>query len=95
MVPDAVHSIRSACVKYFDINPFLLQAGVKTGLKIKYRNPLEVGADRIANSMAATNLFPNENLIIVDFGTANHFLRRDRRQRLLRWIHFSGLKNFG
>jgi type III pantothenate kinase len=73
VVPDAVHSIRNACLKYFDINPFLLQAGVKTGLKIRYRNPLEVGADRIANAMAAVQLFPNENLIIVDFGTATTF----------------------
>jgi type III pantothenate kinase len=73
VVPDAVHSLRNACHKYFNITPFSLQAGVKTGLKIKYRNPLEVGSDRIANSIAATSLYPNENLIIVDFGTATTF----------------------
>lgn len=73
VVPDVIHSIRGACTKYFDINPFILQAGVRTGLKIKYRNPLEVGADRIANSVAAVQLFPNKNLIIVDYGTATTF----------------------
>ncbi len=73
VVPDVIHSIRGACTKYFDINPFILQAGVKTGLKIKYRNPLEVGADRIANSVAAVELFPQKNLIIVDYGTATTF----------------------
>ena len=69
VVPDVVHSRKGACQKYFNLSPFILQAGIKTGLKIKYRNPLEVGADRIANSIAATQLYPNTNLIIVDFGT--------------------------
>ena len=55
------------------VDPFILQAGVKTGLKIRYRNPLEVGADRIANAIAATHLYPDRNLIIVDFGTATTF----------------------
>jgi len=73
VVPDAVYSIRNACKKYFNLNPFLLQAGVKTGLKINYRNPLEVGADRIANSIAAAQLYPKKNLIIVDLGTATTF----------------------
>lgn len=73
VVPDVVHSIRNACKKYFNMSPFVLQAGVKTGLRIQYRNPLEVGADRIANSIAATHLYPNKNLIIVDLGTATTF----------------------
>jgi type III pantothenate kinase len=57
----------------FDLNPFVLQAGTKTGLKIRYRNPLEVGADRIANAIAATRMFPQQNLIVVDYGTATTF----------------------
>lgn len=73
VVPDVIYSLKGACQKYFNINPFILQAGVKTGLRIKYRNPLEVGADRIANSIAASNLFPNKNLILVDLGTATTF----------------------
>ena len=70
VVPEAVYAISGACQKYFNIAPFILQAGVKTGLKIQYRNPLEVGADRIANAVAAVELFPDQNLIIVDLGTA-------------------------
>lgn len=70
VVPDALYSLRSCCRKYFQLKPFVLQPGVKTSLKIKYRNPLEVGADRIADAIAATDLFPNKNAIIVDFGTA-------------------------
>lgn len=70
VVPALDYTLRAACIKYFNIQPFLLQAGVKTGLKIKYHNPLEVGADRIANAIAASQQFPNKPLVIVDFGTA-------------------------
>lgn len=74
VVPEVVHSIKNACIKYFhNKQPFMLQPGVKTGLKIKYRNPLEVGADRIANAIAGAELFPGKNLIIVDFGTATTY----------------------
>ncbi len=70
VVPDLIHSLRSACVKYFELEPFVLQPGVRTGLRIRYRDPREVGTDRIADAIAATHRFPGENLIIVDFGTA-------------------------
>ncbi|MBS0288440.1 MAG: type III pantothenate kinase [Proteobacteria bacterium] len=73
VVPSLDYSIRSAFVKYFSIDPFVLQAGIKTGLQIKYKNPTEVGADRIANAIAALHLFPQKNVIIVDLGTATSF----------------------
>ena len=73
VVPQFDYSLRSACLKYFAVDPFFLQAGVRTGLNIKYRNPVEVGADRIANAIAGTHDFPNTNLIIIDFGTATTF----------------------
>ena len=73
VVPDVMYSLRSCCRKYFDLDPFILQAGVKTGLKIRYRNPLEVGPDRIANAIGAMHLHPGRNLIIIDFGTATTF----------------------
>lgn len=70
VVPPALYPIRSACVKYFRCEPFVLQAGVKTGLKVKYRNPHEVGADRIAGAIGATLRRPSTNVIVVDCGTA-------------------------
>jgi len=73
VVPDVVYSVRNGCIKYFEIDPFILQAGVKTGLKIKYLNPQEVGSDRIANAIAAINLHSNKNIIVIDFGTATTF----------------------
>lgn len=73
VVPQLDYSLRSACLKYFSTDPFFLQAGVKTGLNIKYRNPIEVGADRIANAISASASYPNQNIIVIDFGTAITF----------------------
>lgn len=70
VVPELVYSIDAACRKYFGQPPFVLKAGVKTGLKILYRNPLEVGADRIANAIGAAHLHPGRDLLIIDLGTA-------------------------
>jgi type III pantothenate kinase len=70
VVPDVIHSLRNCFRKYFRFEPFILQPGVKTGLKIRYRNPLEVGADKIANALGGLSRFPGRNLVIVDFGTA-------------------------
>lgn len=71
VVPDLNHSIASACIKYFDVRPLLLEPGVKTGLKILIHNPAELGADRVANAVGASFLYPDKNVIIFDFGTAN------------------------
>jgi type III pantothenate kinase len=52
----------SACRRYFSIAPFIIRTGVRTGLKIRYRIPLEVGADRIAAAIAAVHHYPDRNL---------------------------------
>ncbi len=70
VVPELNYSLRACCQKYFDIEPMLMRPGIKTGLKIAYKDPKEVGSDRIADAMGAVKLFPNRNLIVVDFGTA-------------------------
>lgn len=92
VVPDAVYSIRGACQKYFGIQPFILKSGVKTGLNIKYRNPLEVGADRIANSIAGIHLFPGRNLIIVDFGTATTFCAITKEREYMGGVILAGIR---
>jgi len=70
VVPDINHSLGNACRRYFGLEPFNLRAGVKTGLRIRTKNPAEVGADRIAGAVGAVARFPDEELVIIDFGTA-------------------------
>ena len=92
VVPEVSYALRSACVKYFGKEPFLLQPGIKTGLNIKYKNPAEVGADRIANAIAGTALYPGENLVLVDFGTATTFCAVAKNRDYLGGLILPGLK---
>jgi type III pantothenate kinase len=92
VVPEVLHSLKNACMKYFKLNPFVLQAGVKTGLKLKYKNPLEVGADRVANAIAGTHLYPQQNLLIIDFGTATTFCAVNQDKEYLGGVITAGLR---
>jgi len=93
VVPEVLHSLKNACRKYLNnLSPFVLQAGVRTGLNIKYRNPLELGADRIANAIAATHLHPDENIIIIDMGTATTFCAVNRKREFLGGAIIPGLR---
>lgn len=92
VVPDKLYSLRNACRKYFKMTPFVLQPGTKTGLKIKYKNPVEVGADRIANAVAATHLYPEDNKIIVDFGTATTMCVVNKNKEYLGGVILPGVR---
>ena len=92
VVPQFDYSLRAACIKYFSVEPFFLQAGVKTGLNIKYRNPSDVGADRIANAIAGTHRFPGKNLIIIDFGTATTFCVINAQKAYLGGVILPGVR---
>ena len=70
VVPELNYSLRACCQKYFGLDPMIMRPGIKTGLKIGYKDPKEVGSDRIADAMGAVKLFPDRNLIVIDFGTA-------------------------
>ncbi|MCZ6659780.1 MAG: type III pantothenate kinase [Gammaproteobacteria bacterium] len=83
VVPDLNYSLRACCQKYFNIEPMIMRPGIKTGLKIRYKDPKEVGADRIADAIGAIKLFPNRNLIVVDFGTATTVCAITREQEFL------------
>ena len=70
VVPELNYALRACSQKYFNVEPMILQPGVKTGLKVDYKDPKEVGSDRIADAIGAVKMFPNRDLILVDFGTA-------------------------
>lgn len=57
---------------YFRVKPLVVTAGVRTGLKITYDNPRDVGSDRIVDAVAAIQLYGTP-VIVVDFGTATVF----------------------
>lgn len=69
VVPSVTARVKEAVEKLTGKAPFIVGPGVKSGLKIKLDNPLQLGSDRVADAVAATNLYPCP-LIIVDMGTA-------------------------
>ena len=71
-VPKVQAMVRAATERYLDFDPVVIGPGIKTGMPIRYDNPREVGADRIANAIAAYELYGGP-AIIVDFGTGNNF----------------------
>jgi len=54
--------------RYIEADCLTIEPGVKTGMPIRIDNPLEVGADRLVNSVAAYERFRGA-CIVVDFGT--------------------------
>ncbi len=53
----------------FNVVPFIVDHTIKTGLQFKNNTLQTLGADRIANAVAAHNLY-NGHLMVIDFGTA-------------------------
>jgi len=69
-VPRVTAALREMTERYFGTPALVLEPGIRTGMPILYDNPKEVGADRIANAVAAYDLYGGPS-IVVDFGTAN------------------------
>jgi type III pantothenate kinase len=72
VVPPLTGTWRAACETYLGQKPLLVDAGVKTGVRIRYEDPKAVGADRVVDAAAAHNLYGGP-ACIVDFGTATTF----------------------
>ena len=72
VVPDIMHSLGSAIIKYFHIKPVVVSAGIRTGIRIVTENPRQVGPDRIVDAVGAYTLHGGP-VIVVDFGTATTY----------------------
>ena len=71
VVPNVMHSLTSAN-KYFNTKPIIIEAGVKTGIRVTSKNPRQVGADRIVDAAAVYELYGGP-AIVIDYGTATTF----------------------
>jgi type III pantothenate kinase len=71
-VPRVTGALRRMTERYFGLQAVVVEPGIRTGLSILYDNPKEVGADRIADAVAALDLHGGPT-IVVDFGTATTF----------------------
>jgi type III pantothenate kinase len=73
VVPANLFSLKTLCRKYFSCDPLIVgEPGVELGIKVLLDRPEEVGADRLANAVAAKEQYGGP-LIVIDFGTATTF----------------------
>ncbi len=72
VVPPLTSTFVQACKRYLKQDLLVVDAGVKTGVRIRYENPRQVGADRVVDAAAVIKLYGGP-ACIVDFGTATTF----------------------
>ncbi len=72
VVPPLTGRVIQACREYLKQEPLVVDAGVKTGIKVRYEDPKAVGADRICDAVAVMKLYGGA-ACVVDFGTATTF----------------------
>jgi type III pantothenate kinase len=72
VVPQLTSRVVQACREYLNQEPFIVDVGIKTGIRVKYEDPRSVGADRIADAVAVMYLYGGPACVI-DFGTATTF----------------------
>ena len=72
VVPPVDTMLRAVIENVFRIKPVFIEPGVRTGMPVLTDSPSEVGADRIANGVAAYEQFGGP-AVVVDMGTATTF----------------------
>jgi type III pantothenate kinase len=72
VVPALTGTFETMVGNYFHRSPLIVSTDMDMGLRLKYKNPKEIGSDRIVNAAAAYHKF-RRDLTIVDFGTATTF----------------------
>ncbi len=72
VVPPLTGKIEEACQRYLGRQPLIVDAGVKTGVRVRYDPPRAVGADRVSDAAAVHHIYGGP-ACVVDFGTATTF----------------------
>ena len=91
VVPQITNAAKLAVEKILKKEPMVLGPGVKTGLNIVLDNPGEMGADRVADAVAALAQYPVP-LVIVDMGTATTISVLDDKKRYIGGMIMPGVR---
>ena len=72
VVPNVMHSLIGGIIRYLNVDPMIVGAGIKTGIKIVTENPKEIGPDRIVDAVGAYEKYGGP-ILVLDFGTATTY----------------------
>ncbi len=90
VVPLLTTVMKRMVKRYFKLDPVFVDENIKTGITICYDNPMDVGADRIVNAVAAYAIYGGP-VIIVDFGTATTFCAVSNKSEYLGGVIVPGI----
>jgi type III pantothenate kinase len=82
VVPTLTATFQELSERYLDLPSLVVTADIETGINIAIENPVELGADRIVNALAAGRMH-RLPAIVIDFGTATTFDAISQRGELL------------
>lgn len=91
VVPNVMHALEGAVIKYFNIRPIIIEMGIKTGIRIVTENPRQIGADRIVDAAAAYELYGGP-VLVLDFGTATTYDLVDKDGAFLSGVTAPGIR---
>ena len=91
VVPNVMHSLEGAIVKYFGIRPIVIEPGTKTGIRVVTENPRQIGADRIVDAAAAYGIYGGP-VLVLDFGTATTYDLVDKDGAFLSGVTAPGIR---
>ncbi len=91
VVPNVMHSLQGGVIKYLHITPLIVEAGIKTGIRIVTPNPQQIGADRIVDAVAAYEIYGGP-VLVIDYGTATTYDLVDETGAFLGGITAPGIR---
>ena len=91
VVPNVMHSLEGAIIKYFGINPIIVEPGTKTGIRVVTENPRQIGADRIVDAAGAYELYGGP-VLVLDFGTATTYDLVDKNGAFVSGVTAPGIR---
>ena len=91
VVPNVMHSLQGGLTKSLHISPVIVEAGIKTGIRIVTPNPQQIGADRIVDAVAAYEIYGGP-VLVIDYGTATTYDMVDATGAFLGGITAPGIR---
>ncbi|MFV0465892.1 MAG: type III pantothenate kinase [Lachnospiraceae bacterium] len=91
VVPNLMHSLFSACIKYLGIKAINIGPGIKTGIKVVTENPKQIGADRIVDAAGAYGIYGGP-VLVLDFGTATTYDMVDESGAFIAGVTAPGIR---
>lgn len=91
VVPNVMHSLNSAVIKYLDTTPIIVGPGIKTGIRVMTENPKQIGSDRIVDAVAAYDIYGGP-VLVLDFGTATTYDLVDAKGAFVAGVTAPGIR---